>query len=110
MEFCKACGGAIARIGNFNVCEVCSNRWTTENVGSINTDENKRAWEVLRNCDFEKATELFLDLNVLMNEGTDKFEFDKFELYKIGDPLPKWPIEYERTRAMYIEELKKGKK
>ena len=58
----------------------------------------------------EKATELFLDLNVLMNEGTDKFEFDKFELYKIGDPLPKWPAEYERTRAMYIEELKKGKK
>ena len=58
----------------------------------------------------EKATEIFLNLGVLMNEGTDKFEFDKFELYKIGDPLPKWPDEYERTRAMYIEELKKGKK
>ena len=58
----------------------------------------------------EKATEIFLNLGVLMNEGTDKFEFDKFELYKIGDPLPKWPAEYERTRAMYIEELKKGKK
>ncbi len=69
MEFCKACGGAIARIGNFNVCEVCSNRWTTENVGSINTDENKRAWEVLRNCDFEKATELFEQL--IFRDGVD---------------------------------------
>ena len=58
----------------------------------------------------EKATELYLDLNVFMNEGTDKFEFDKFELYKIGEPLPKWPAEHERTRAAYSEELKKGKK
>ena len=44
------------------------------------------------------ADELYLDLNVVVNEGTDHFDFRDFTVYKIGDPLPKWPEEAERPK------------
>ena len=32
-------------------------------------------------------------------EGEDMFEFDNFAIYKIGDPLPVWPAEYELEKG-----------
>ncbi len=46
----------------------------------------------------EDAYEMYLDLMVLMNEGTDSFDFKDFTVYKLGGPLPKWPEEAERPK------------
>jgi hypothetical protein len=34
-----------------------------------------------------------------MKEGVDVFEFDKFRIYKIGEPIPAWPAEYELEKG-----------
>lgn len=39
----------------------------------------------------EGADEICFDISAKLNEGTDTFEFDRFTIYKIGDPLPVWP-------------------
>jgi hypothetical protein len=46
----------------------------------------------------EGADEICFDVSVKLNEGTDTFEFDKFTIYKIGDPLPVWPPETLREK------------
>ena len=46
----------------------------------------------------EGADEICFDIYAKLNTGTDTFEFDKFAIYKIGDPLPKWPAEAERPK------------
>ncbi len=94
MEVCKICGGTVSRIGNVNVCDACGNRWTTENIGSSCTDENKRAWEVLRNEDFEKATELFN--NLIFKDGVD------YEAY--------WGKALAENGITYVIDLNENKK
>lgn len=41
--------------------------------------------------------DIYAEVNV--NGGGDKFEFDKFTIYKIGDPLPVWPPETLREKG-----------
>ncbi|MBR2921129.1 MAG: hypothetical protein IKC27_07230 [Kiritimatiellae bacterium] len=36
---------------------------------------------------------------VTTTEGVDVFEFDKFRIYKIGEPIPPWPAECEREKG-----------
>ena len=47
----------------------------------------------------EGADEICFDISAKLNEGTDTFEFDRFTIYKIGDPLPVWPPETLREKA-----------
>ena len=46
----------------------------------------------------EGADEICFDISAKLNEGTDTFEFDRFTIYKIGDPLPVWPPETLREK------------
>lgn len=47
----------------------------------------------------EGADEICFDISAKLNEGTDTFEFDRFTIYKIGDPLPVWPPETLREKG-----------
>ena len=47
----------------------------------------------------EGAEEICFDFFATLNEGADTFEFDKFKVYKIGDPLPVWPAESLREKG-----------
>lgn len=46
----------------------------------------------------EGADELFLDIVALVAEGHTRMEFGDFKIYKIGEPLPKWPVEALRKK------------
>ncbi len=43
------------------------------------------------------ADELVLDAGANVQPG-ESFEFDKVEVFKLGEPLPKWPEEAERSK------------
>lgn len=45
------------------------------------------------------ADEVCFDVTAVLNEGSDTFEFKDFRIYKIGDPLPVWPEEFEREKG-----------
>ncbi len=47
----------------------------------------------------EGAAELCFDISAEIREGYDVFEFDKFKIYKIGEPIPAWPAEFEREKG-----------
>lgn len=47
----------------------------------------------------EGAVTLCFDISAEMKEGVDVFEFDKFRIYKIGEPIPAWPAECEREKG-----------
>ena len=47
----------------------------------------------------EGADEIYFDISAEIVEGLDKAEFDKFEVYKIGDPPPVWPEESLRPKG-----------
>ena len=46
----------------------------------------------------EGAVTLCFDISAEMKEGVDVFEFDKYRIYKIGEPIPAWPAECEREK------------
>ena len=45
------------------------------------------------------AASICFDISADIKEGFDVFEFDKFKIYKIGDPIPAWPAEYELEKG-----------
>ena len=47
----------------------------------------------------EGANELYFDIYCEVYEGSGRFEFDKFQVYKIGDPPPVWPEESLRLKG-----------
>ncbi len=47
----------------------------------------------------EGADELYFDIYCEVYEGSGRFEFDKFQVYKIGDPPPVWPEESLREKG-----------
>ena len=47
----------------------------------------------------EGADELYFDFYCEVYEGSGRFEFDKCQVYKIGDPLPVWPEESLRLKG-----------
>lgn len=56
---CKSCGGVVTRVGNSLVCKSCGNKWTIDADQDVHVIDRANAWSALRDCDFEKATELF---------------------------------------------------
>jgi len=56
---CKSCGGDIRREGNCYVCRFCGSRWTIDADSDVHVIDRANAWSALRDCDFERAGELF---------------------------------------------------
>ena len=47
----------------------------------------------------EGASEVCFNIHADLYEGEDMFEFDNFAIYKIGDPIPAWPAEFELEKG-----------
>ena len=45
-----------------------------------------------------EADELVLEAGATLEAAGESLEFDKVEIYRLGDPLPVWPAECERER------------
>jgi hypothetical protein len=45
-----------------------------------------------------EADEFVLEAGATVKPG-ETFEFDKVEIFKLGDPLPAWPAECEREKG-----------
>ncbi|MBQ4091020.1 MAG: InlB B-repeat-containing protein, partial [Clostridia bacterium] len=59
IETCKSCGGIIERRGNYYVCQSCGNKWVIDADNDVHVIDRANAWSALRDCDFERASELF---------------------------------------------------
>lgn len=73
METCKTCGGSVKRIGNYYVCEYCRNKWEIDSGNDVHAVDRANAWSVLRDGDFEKATELFEDIILKENNNHEAY-------------------------------------
>ena len=47
----------------------------------------------------EGASEVCFNIQADLYEGEDMFEFNNFAIYKIGDPIPAWPAEFELEKG-----------
>ena len=56
---CKSCGGELTRIGNYYVCNFCGSKWMIDADNDVHVIDRANAWSALRDCDFERAVELF---------------------------------------------------
>ena len=56
---CRSCGGPLSRVGECYVCKFCGNKWEREQEAQLQTIDLINAWGVLREGDFESATEQF---------------------------------------------------
>ena len=63
---CKACGGDLNRVGNYNICRFCGSKWIIDESNDVHVVERALAWTALRNSDFESAVELFE--NILLKD------------------------------------------
>ena len=59
LDTCKSCGGSLERIGNYYVCKFCGSKWTIDANQDVHVIDRANAWSALRDCDFERAGELF---------------------------------------------------
>lgn len=66
-NFCQTCGGQVARVDNYYVCEYCGNKWEIDSANDVHAVERANAWAALRDGDFEKAGELFD--NILLKDS-----------------------------------------
>lgn len=64
---CKTCGGPVNRVGNYYVCEYCTNKWEIDSGNDVHAVDRANAWSALRDGDFEKAAELFE--NIIVKEA-----------------------------------------
>lgn len=66
-ERCKSCGGELNRVGNYYVCKFCGNKWMIDADNDVHVIDRANAWSALRDCDFERAVELFE--NIIFKES-----------------------------------------
>ena len=59
LDRCKSCGGELNRVGNYYVCRFCGNKWMIDADNDVHVIDRANAWSALRDCDFERAVELF---------------------------------------------------
>lgn len=74
--------------------------WDTERPFGMNGPRENGVWRtgsVLARVPAE-ADELVLEAGATVKPG-ETFEFDKVEIFKLGDPLPAWPAECEREKG-----------
>ncbi|MBR3863761.1 MAG: toll/interleukin-1 receptor domain-containing protein [Clostridia bacterium] len=70
---CKTCGGSVVKQGNYYVCESCGNKWIGDLSNDVHAVERVNAWQALRECDFEKASELFEAIIVKDNTNHEAY-------------------------------------
>ena len=73
--------------------------WDTERPFAMKGPRENGVWrrgEVLVRVP-PGADELVLDVGADVRAG-ESFEFDKVEIFKLGEPLPAWPGEAERPK------------
>ena len=70
-------------------------------VISMSSERRENVWRsgeaVVRVPD--GADELYFDIHCELYEGTGRFEFKDFSVFKIGEPLPEWPAESLREKG-----------
>ena len=91
---CKACGGELNRIGNYNVCRFCGNKWIIDENNDVHVVDRALAWAALRDNDFEHAVELFE--NILLKEP------ESHEAY--------WGMALALNGIIYVTDLNEHKK
>ena len=68
-EICRSCGGELERRGNYYVCKFCGSKWMIDAAEDVHVVDRANAWAALRDCDFEKAAELFE--NIIFKDQKD---------------------------------------
>ena len=91
---CKSCGGELERIGNYYVCKFCGNKWMIDADNDVHVIDRANAWSALRDCDFERAVELFE--NIIFKEP------ENHEAY--------WGRALASAGIMYVTDLNEHKK
>ncbi len=91
---CKSCGGRVSREGNYHVCKFCGFKWMIDADQDVHVIDRANAWSALRDCDFEKATELFE--TILLKEPKNH------EAY--------WGRALARAGIIYVTDLDESKK
>ena len=91
---CKSCGGDLERIGNYYVCRFCGNKWMIDADNDVHVIDRANAWSALRDCDFERAVELFE--NIIFKEP------ENHEAY--------WGMALADAGIMYVTDLDESKK
>ena len=72
-HICKCCGMKLNREGNYYVCDYCGNKWLIDVSNDISAVERANAWEALRQCNFERAVELFEEIIVKEEENHEGY-------------------------------------
>ena len=58
-KLCGTCGAVLERKGDGYSCRYCGNKWVADAADDIRAVDRAIAWAALRDCDFERACELF---------------------------------------------------
>ena len=91
---CNACGGELNRVGNYNVCKFCGNKWIIDAGDDVHVVDRANAWAALRDNDFERAVELFE--NIIMKDP------ESHEAY--------WGMALSLHGIIYVTDLNERKK
>ncbi len=94
LNVCKSCGGELIREGNYLKCKFCGNVWTVDADSDVHVIDRANAWAALRDCDFEKAGELFE--NIILKEP------DNHESY--------WGRALALSGIIYVTDLNESKR
>ena len=94
LDRCKSCGGDLERIGNYYVCKFCGSKWMIDADNDVHVIDRANAWSALRDCDFERAIELFE--NIIFKEP------ENHEAY--------WGRALASAGIMYVTDLNEHKK
>ncbi len=94
LDRCKSCGGDLERRGNYYVCKFCGNKWMIDADNDVHVIDRANAWSALRDCDFERAVELFE--NIIFKEP------ENHEAY--------WGRALASAGIMYVTDLNEHKK
>ena len=93
-KLCGTCGAPLDRKGDGYVCRYCGNKWVADPIDDIRVIERANAWAALRDCDFERACELFE--NILYKEP------ENHEAY--------WGRALSYNGIIYVTDLNENKK
>ena len=91
---CRSCGGLLERKGNYHCCRFCGNKWMIDADNDVHVIDRANAWSALRDCDFERAVELFE--NIIYKEP------ENHEAY--------WGRALAGAGIMYVTDLDENKK
>ena len=94
LETCRSCGGELERRGNHYYCRFCGNKWMVDVAEDVHVVDRANAWAALRDCDFERAAELFE--NIILKDA------ESHEAY--------WGRALALSGIIYVTDLNENKK